>query len=353
MKMIFFILKIGIALVLLFGLYVGGNLIYATLTDFKPVEKETLNIKNNNELIPIDSSFTFLIWNIGYGGLGNQADFFYDGGKSVISPFKDVENYIKGIRQTIHQHADKDFILIQEIDRNSKRSYFKDELDLLAAELPQHAYVYARNYLVDFIPVPYTEPMGKVDAGLGLFSRFKIIHAERLQLPGNFPWPKRVYFLDRCLLVVRTPLENGKELVVVNLHNSAYDDTGELKAAEINYLRSFLVSEYEKGNYIVVGGDWNQTPPKFDNSVFTVSGDAYQPENMKQEVMPEGWWWVYDATHPTNRNLKTAYHPQTTSCTVIDFYLVSPNLEVQWIKTHHLEFANSDHQPVELKVKIK
>ncbi len=353
MKMIFFILKIVLGIALLFGLYVGGNILYATLTDYKPPLQETLQVENAQNLQATDSVFSFLIWNIGYGGLGAKDDFFYDGGKTVVSPEKHVEEYLEGIKNFLKQHADKDFIMLQEVDKKAKRSYGNNELKLIAEILPNHSYVYAPNYVVDFIPIPYTNPLGRVNAGLGSYSKFQLTEATRYQLPGSFPWPKSVYFLDRCILVKRTSLSNGKDLIVVNIHNSAYDDTGELKAAEMAFIKDYLLKEFEKGNFIVVGGDWNQTPTDFEKNTYRKSGDDYAPENIAKDLMPAGWWWIYDGTSPTNRNLKAAYNPETTSCTVIDFYLVSPNIEVLEVKTHNLNFAYSDHQPVSMKIKLR
>jgi endonuclease/exonuclease/phosphatase family metal-dependent hydrolase len=352
MQLVKNVLVFILTIVLLIGLYIGGNLLYATLTDYKPDPSEILPVENMQNLRADTTTFTFLIWNIGYAGLGAQEDFFYDGGKSVIAPEKNVREYLECIKKFLQSHAGTDFILLQEIDRNSRRSYFNDQLRHIAAYLPQHGYTYARNYLVDFIPVPYLRPMGKVDAGLGSYARYRIEEAMRYQLPGSFPWPKRIYFLDRCILTFRIKLTNGKELIVINLHNSAYDDTGELKAQELAFIKEYLLKEYEKGNYIVAGGDWNQTPPRWNNRTFTKPGDDYLAENISPDFLP-GWQWAYDASVPTNRNLKGPYDPNTTSCTVIDFYLVSPNLNVEYVRTHDLQFACSDHQPVSLRVSLR
>ena len=237
-----------LTIALLVGLYIGGNLVYGTLTDFKPAPSEIVPVENGQTAKAEDSTYTFLIWNIGYGGLGAKADFFYDGGKMVVSPEADVKAYLEGIKNFLKSKDQTDFILLQEVDRNSKRSYYNDELKHIAAFLPNHSYAYAKNYVVEFVPVPYLSPMGKVDAGLGSYTKYRVEDAMRYQLPGSFAWPKSIYFLDRCILTQRVKLSNGKELVVVNLHNSAYDDTGELKAQELNYIKEFLLKEFEKGN---------------------------------------------------------------------------------------------------------
>ena len=85
--------------------------------------------------------------------------------------------------------------------------------------------------------------------------------AQRQSLPVPFKWPIRVANLKRCLLVERfTVADSGRELVLINLHLEAYDD-GEGKAAQTKMLREFLQAEYEKGNYVIAGGDFNQTFP--------------------------------------------------------------------------------------------
>ena len=113
--------------------------------------------------------------------------------------------------------------------------------------------------------------------------------------------------LDRCFLVNRYTVAGGRQLVVVNTHNSAYDD-GTLRKKQMVYLRGFLVEEYEKGNYIIV---------------------------------------------PTNRRLAIPYDPALSPTTVIDYYLLSPNIMPVDVQGVNLGFISSDHQPVLAKVRLK
>jgi len=68
--------------------------------------------------------------------------------------------------------------------------------------------------------------------------------------------------------------------------------------------------------------------------------------------LPANWQWVYDEAIPTNRKLAKPYQPNYTFTTVIDFYLLSPNIEVVSVKTDNLNFESSDHQPVKLNVRL-
>src|SRR5690606_33678797 len=125
---------------------------------------------------------------------------------------------------------------------------------------------FAPNYKVSRVPIPILEPWnayGKVLSGLATYSRFQPYQSTRLQLPGSFAWPTRIFQLDRCVAVHRYRLSNGKELVVMNVHNSAYDADGALKRQEMAFLRELFLEEYGKGNYVLAGGDWNQCPPYF------------------------------------------------------------------------------------------
>jgi endonuclease/exonuclease/phosphatase family metal-dependent hydrolase len=196
--------------------------------------------------------------------------------------------------------------------------------------------------------------MGKVAGGLATYSKYQPKEVMRYQLPGAFPFPKNVYMLDRCLLVQRYDLSSGKQMLVVNLHNSAYDNTGKLKAQEMAYLKNFITQEYEKGNYVIVGGDWNQNPPGFDNNTFSRNlKETYPQTAVMADFMPADWKWAFDATTASNRNLVTAYDKDKTFTTLIDFFLLSPNVDLVSVKGAHVGFQFSDHQPVKLQVKLR
>ncbi|GIV34953.1 MAG: endonuclease [Chitinophagales bacterium] len=337
-------------------LYIGGTLLYGTLTDFSPPASEKVSLEKTSALHPEDSIFTFLNWNIGYAGLGDAEDFFFDGGRLVRPKKERVDANLKGIVSFLATQTDADFILLQEVDRNSKRSYYVDEVRAIAEEVPSYAYAYAVNYRVNYVPAPLNRPwdaMGKVEAGLVTLSRFQPDEALRITLPGEFAWPKKVFWLDRCLLVFRFNLNQGRQLVIINQHMEAYDEGGSIKKQQMDFLKNILLDEYSKGNYIIVGGDWNQCPPDFNYQHFLPDKDSsYVQLNIPSDFMP-GWTWAFDSNVPTNRKVATPYKKGETFVTLIDFYLVSPNVEVLEVKGIHLDFKYSDHQPVKLKVALR
>ena len=151
MKAFFKVLGIAIGGILCLGVIF---ILYLTITDFKPEEKMVLAINNNiKNQIDINDEFKIFSWNIGYAGLGENEDFFMDGGtKSKPGSKKLVESYLNGIVDTINQNA-ADCYMLQEVDINSAKTYHINELDVIRSNLPAFSYNYACNYKVAFRPV--------------------------------------------------------------------------------------------------------------------------------------------------------------------------------------------------------
>lgn len=348
MKKIFkFLIYFVILLIIAFAIF----LIYATIDDYKPDEETVVYESDSPDLMTDTTELKLFSWNIGYCGLNKEMDFFYDGGKQVRPSEEKVKENLQNVKKILTEYKSSDFILLQEVDKESKRSYRINEYDSIENMFPNRTASYGLNYDVFFVPTPPSEPMGKVNGGLMTISKFKPINSIRHSFPGNYEWPMKLFMLDRCFLVNRYNLSNDKELLIINTHNSAYDD-GTLKEQQMEYLKNFLISEYEKGNYIIVGGDWNQCPPKFNPSFKNDKMDNEVRTDIASDFLQK-WTWMYDNTMPTNRRVATPYVKGETLTTVIDFYLLSPNINAVSIKTIDTGFGPSDHQPVEMQVKLQ
>ena len=234
-----------IILAVLVGL-VAALLIWLTATQLN-VKTETAvvtNGENSTASFAPGDSVSILTWNVGYAGLGEESDFFMDGGKQVRAPSKAiVEKNMDGIVSTVKE-LDADFTFLQEIEADpSTRSYGIEEAERMRTETGLDT-AHARNYKCAFVPYPIP-PIGKVSSGIMTLSTAS---AERIALPSPFKWPVSVANLKRCLMPVYIDLEGtDAQLVLVNLHLEAYDD-GEGKASQTAALKSFLEQEYAKGN---------------------------------------------------------------------------------------------------------
>ncbi len=353
----------GILVIPVLGL--GGLIAAAIFTDFKPDSVMHVSVnraapatnarkidarKNDGPASGDPQIYNLMIWNIGYAGLGRDMDFFYDGGKQVRPPRPRVEENLSAVQAFLLEDPDIDFFLFQEVDEKSKRSYGINQVSRLSRAFPDFYSSFAKNYDVIFVPVPVLDPLGPVRSGLLTLSRFEPLSVVRHAFPGNYAWPQGLFMLDRCFLVSRFGLANKKELVVINTHNSAYDDGG-LRTRQMGYLKEFLIKEVEQGNFLVVGGDWNQCPPGFVPDFASNIMDNTRRMDIDLDYI-EQWSWAWDKTIPTNRRLAAPYDAGTSPTTVIDFFLVSPNVEVQEVQGIYLGFEHSDHHPVKLKIKL-
>jgi endonuclease/exonuclease/phosphatase family metal-dependent hydrolase len=358
MKTLTKILKIFLIIIAILVLGFIGLILYAMASDYKPQDKELIAQPDNPSVFKDSLIFSLLTWNIGYAGLDKDMDFFKDGGTKVITPEDNCRENISAITDFLMNNDTIDFILLQEIDKDSKRSYRIDQYQRLSEKLSGHYPFFAKNYDVFFVPAPPTKPMGKVVSGIATWSKFVPESSTRYSLPGDFGFPTQLFYLDRCFMASRFNVENGTELVLINTHNEAFDEGGNIRKAQMESLKEFVLNEYNSGNYVITGGDWNQYPPDFKpafsaNKVFTGKIGNFNLTGIESDYMPGEWKWIYDPTTPSVRTLIAAYDPATTPTSVCDIFLISPNIESVSVKCHHLGFANSDHNPVIIQVKLR
>jgi endonuclease/exonuclease/phosphatase family metal-dependent hydrolase len=326
-----------------------------TVTEYKPDEEEALEVQGSgSETMQVGDDLTVLTWNIGYGCLGETADFFMDGGSGVKTADKELtlEN-MEGINAEISA-IDPDIAMFQEVDVSAFRSNWVDEADSIVQSMGNVSNTFAYNYRSLFIPYPIP-PIGTVNAGILTTSKVDFTESTRLQLPNPFTWPYRVGNLKRCLSVNRIDLaDTDKELVIVNLHLEAYD-SGEGKAQQTAMLLEVLQEEVDAGNYVIAAGDFNQI---FSNveSDFPINEGMWEPGVINVSDFGDDFNLLMDSDVPSCRSLDQPYagaDQDTFQYYIIDGYIVSNNIEVNSVETQDLGFVNSDHNPVVLKARLK
>lgn len=349
--------KLGKRLVFLLGIiifFLVLFLLFVHFTDYKPSKEEPLFFSNSGlENIEDQSTFSILSWNIGYCGLGKEMDFFYDGGKQVRPSKSLFKKNLKKNLEFIHSINNIDFLFFQEVDKHSKRSYYIDQSKKLDSLLQNHSSIFTTNYKVPFVPMPILNPMGSVEAGIMTFYKFKSTEATRFAYPNLASWPNNLFLLDRCFILTRHPLPSGKELILINTHNSYYVSNDSLRKLELNILKKKMIEEYNKGNYVIAGGDWNKYPPHFLEHT-NIPSNLLQTSihSLENNFLPPNWNYAFDANIPSNRELKTSYKKDETKLAVIDFFIVSPNIKIINYKTYFLGFESSDHHPTKLEISL-
>lgn len=349
-----YILRVIIFIAVSIAFYLLVLILIGTITDYKPDDVMKLEITGDPAVHVLkDSSFTFLTWNIGFGGLGAEMDFFYDDGKMVRPGDMLLNKYTTGILAYLNSVDSINFILLQEVDKNSARTNKQDETKMIGETMSRFAASFGINYNVRFVPLPFLNPLGKVKMGQLTLSDCMPGSSHRYSYNSSFSWPKKLFMLDRCFVVSRFKLENGRELVVMNTHNSAYDADGKLREIEMPVIQNLMLEEYKKGNYVVAGGDWNQNPPEYDPTKVSKTYPAVKREALNSELFPIDWQIVYDPIHPTNREINTPLTTGETEVTIIDYFILSPNVQLEEIKVLSQNFQSSDHEPVYMKIRLK
>lgn len=351
----------------LFLIYILGFLLFGTFTDWAPKGTSELAVNAGQtapETIISDSIVSLLTWNFGYGGIGDKDFFFYNqkGGfwwtkpGTVRMSEERVQSNVTGLEITLKANP-ADLYLLQEIDTAAYRSHYVNQLATARDARPDHAAFFAANFKSKRVPLPIFQPWdhyGYVVGGLVSLSRYQPTSSSRHQLPGDHPWPTKLFQLDRCALRQVFPTANGKALVVYNVHLSAYDADGGIRQQQMEYLKEQLLADYAAGNYAIVGGDWNQLPPGFNwFSLNPTVKRTKLPFAISHDFMPPGWKYAYNPTTATVRNSAAPYVKDRTLRSVIDFYLLSPNLHIRTVKGLEQQFRYSDHQPVYVEVELR
>ena len=326
-------------------------LLFLRIVMYDPEAVEDVEYTSGSRKVAAGDVLSVLSFNIGYAGYNDGEDFFMDGGEGVLPKSRDdVIDNLSGISAII-TGEDCDIALLQEVDVDSRRSYHINELAYLGSStgLPR---AFACNYKVIFIPYPIP-PIGQVNGGVATFTDLEVTDAKRIALPDTAPWYMSMGYLKRCLLVERIPVEGtDHELVIVNQHLEAYTEE-EKRDLQMAVLCDLIEEEYQKGNYVIVGGDFNQEFSVNDNPPL-LSDTGWIPGEVTEEDIPDGFSLAVADNAPSCRSLEEPFKDNETSQVyIIDGFIVSNNLEVRLVEVHDYGFKNSDHNPVRLEVRLK
>ena len=352
-------LKVLLIVIGLILLAVLGYVAYVFLSYDRIEDRQSLTPRGEAALssAAVNEEYTVMTQNVGFGAYTADFTFFMDGGESSRAESKEsVENCINGISGNIRAY-DPDFVFFQEVDTDSTRSYHVDERAMLSADFDGCSEVFAVNYHSAYLMYPLTEPHGRSNSGLMTLSRAGISSALRRSLPISTGFSK-ILDLDRCYSVSRVPVENGKELVLFNVHLSAYGGSDEIRTAQMSMLFDDMKSEYEKGNYCVAGGDFNHDFTGDSTMKFNDVGDTdfgwAQP--FPEELLPEGILRCTEYTAgddvPTCRNCDVPYD-ENTFVVIVDGFLVSDNVTVTYLENIDASFEFTDHNPVRMRFSLK
>ncbi len=210
------------------------------------------------ELVDVDepgAELEVMTWNIKFGG--GRISFFWEcnGQRSTMQEDEVLAN-LHLVAEKINQ-AQPDILLIQEIEYNSKRAAYINQVQWLLDNTYFNHAAYASQWKADYVP---SNGIGKINSGSAVLSRWPFAEAKRYALEqiGEQDLVTRYFYLKRNVLKAKVAWED-RELYVLNTHTSAFSNDG-TKRKQILRFKELLDEVNAAGAVFVAGGDLNALP---------------------------------------------------------------------------------------------
>lgn len=352
---------IGILLVLILGYVIYVLVQYHRIDDNQVLEIETPSISadasGDVSQVSVGQEYSVMTYNIGFGAYLQDYSFFMDGGKYSWAYSKESATQDTTDTANLAKSYDPDFFMVEEVDVDATRTYHVNELDIYNSIFSDYYSDFSVDYDSAFLMYPFTQPHGKTKAGIAVYSKFNIESAVRRSLPisGGF---NKFLDLDRCYSVSKIPVDNGKYLCIYALHLSAYGNDASIRQEQVQMLCDDMEAEYEAGNYIVCGGDFNHNL-KLDEDDESVTTSWACP--FPRSMLPDGISFAMDALSDSEksvlqdsaRNANEPYEEGHTETFMLDGFIISDNVEMTEYTVCGTQYSYSDHDPVYMEFKLK
>ncbi len=343
----------------------GGYIAYLEVTYYRIADDTPIMVDNNPATtLQTSTSYAAATYNIGFGAYTPDYTFFMDEGMkkdgtktvgelSTAVSKESVEACTDGSIALL-KGLNPDFALLQEVDTDSTRSYHVNQAAAIEEAFANFSSAFAVNFHSKFLPYPIGDPHGAVNAGLLTIGDAHVSTATRYSYPVDESFPMKFFDLDRCFLVERLPVSNGKELVLINSHMSAYDEGGLIRAQQFELLANVMAKEAAEGDYVIVGGDWNHA---LCSSEELYESDFQVPSwvsKFDESLLPQGFSVVRAEnieSVPSCRNNDIPYEEGYTYTVTVDGFVVSGNVKAT-AKNIDAGFQYSDHNPVLLTFEL-
>jgi endonuclease/exonuclease/phosphatase family metal-dependent hydrolase len=286
-------------------------------------------------------------WNLGYGGLGAGSDFVADGGEHYFPPSRAAARAnAAGIRAFLETQTSADIVMLQELAGAGPVNYWTDVHREADAALASADRIFFADFKTRFMPWPL-----RMVHGQGIYARRAVAETDLVALPAEnsgILGVRRRY----AATVARLPIA-GREhgWTIVTTHLAAFDDDAIVRTRQLRELLAWAEAEYRAGQHVVIGGDFNLRLAETNFPNTTEERFLFWVYPFPPDALPEGWRIGADASTPSVRTNERPYRPGENYTTVIDGFIVSPNVSLEHVAGVDLGFAHSDHNPVQARVR--
>jgi endonuclease/exonuclease/phosphatase family metal-dependent hydrolase len=266
-------------------------------TQFDPLEPAETYRASRLEPTPEPvESLLMMTYNIKFGG--GRIDFFFDCfGDRVLMSRGEVLSNLEKLAEKIRQ-VDPDLLLLQEVDTNSKRSAFVDQVQWLLDHTALNYGAYAATWRADYVP---SDGLGPMDSGNAILSRWPLLGAERIALPliEEQDWLTRYFYIQSNILTARVGLLDQDSFYAVVTHADAYSKDG-TKEKHIDRFKEEFDALASGDALVMGGGDLNTLPPSSDKLSGFPDSVCDQEEYLADDYSAETEWLVplYESYQP-------------------------------------------------------
>lgn len=236
-------------------------LVYTLTWHPEPREKLTRMCRGAAPQLVPGQALKVMTWNVQHLA-GKQYVFWYDlpggNGPDERATPEDLAYNLDEVARVIRDEA-PDLVLLQDLDDGAKASDYQDQLALLRARIVDlyPCDVESFDWKADFVPDPHI--LGSVGRKLVTLSRYQIVQAERLQLPGRPRW-SNPFAPQRALLTSYLPIQGGGQLAVLNTNLDKPASGSDLQGQQMQAILKRIDRMESHGTPWLLGGNLNALP---------------------------------------------------------------------------------------------
>lgn len=296
----------------------------------------------NKKTQRLGQTLSVTTWNLGYAGLGAKADFIVDGGthiralgkSDIIAAVDEITNALSAV--------DSDVIVLQE---NAEASFLTRGVSVrrrIEARLTSYSNCFWSDFNTRLLPNRF-----QIRNGMTGFSRVEVSNCTLNELPQERGYYYGMFRKHYAAMLQRFPIvDSDANWVIINIHLAAFDSGAEVRGEQISALFDIAQQEYHKGNYVIIGGDWNLRISLKDFPHNTADEHLFWVFDFPREQLPTGWEFATDETTPTVRTLHKPFVEAENYTMIVDGFAVSPNVTIDQVHTTDFKFKFTDHHPV-------
>ena len=339
------------------------------VTTFDNVEDaELYKAKNVTPSSTPGATIKIMTWNIRYG-IGRLPFFGDSCGERSIFTEREVMDVLDSLANKINE-LDPDIIIMQEVDRESKRTAYIDQVQWLLDHTDLNYGAYASMWQAQVIP---SDGIGRIDVGNAVLSKWDIESAERIRLPlrGDQDALTLMFYLRRNVLKTKITIPGQDDFYVVNTHSTAFatDDT---KQKHIDKFVETLDALDEEGYNFISGGDLNSIPPGVDTYDYCFAdacpGEEYHKDTddhkegsyfnnfLNERTLLEPLYNAYNPAVPLHEAITVEHMTHTASDNIwdrkLDYLFTNLTVIENSGQTHQNTLMLSDHAPITATVTL-